>query len=100
MTCRGPDIPHRGKSVSADLIGRDDVDMPSAWTKIADVAVGGLTEVGFVPCSSLLLMVSHQGRGIVDLVSGNRMARDRRETGSWFDAARPAALGIGAADGL
>jgi hypothetical protein len=71
--------------------------MPSAWTKIADTAIGGLTEVGFIPGSSLLLVVSHQGRGIIDLLSGNRIARDRRETGSWFDAASLAALGIGPA---
>jgi hypothetical protein len=73
--------------------------VPSVWKKIAYVAVGGLTEVGFVPGCSLLMVVSHQGRGIVDLVSGQRIARDRQETGSWLDAARPAVLGIGPVDG-
>lgn len=73
--------------------------MPSAWEKLADVAVGGLTEVGFVPGSSLLLVVSHQGRGVLDLVTGERVARDRQERGSWFDGVRPAALGIGPVDG-
>jgi hypothetical protein len=71
----------------------------SVWKKIAYVAVGGLTEVGFVPGCSLLMVVSHQGRGIVDLVSGQRVARDRQETGSRLDAARPAVLGIGPVDG-
>jgi hypothetical protein len=52
-----------------------------------------------VPGCSLLMVVSHQGRGIVDLVSGQRIARDRQETGSWLDAARPAVLGIGPVDG-
>jgi hypothetical protein len=60
--------------------------------------VGGLTDVGFGP-GSLLLLVSHQGRGVVDLVSGDLLARDRQESGAWLDAARPAALGIGPLDG-
>jgi hypothetical protein len=49
----------------------------SGWKKTAYVAVGGLTEAGFVPGCSLLMVVSHQGRGIVDLVSGRRVVRDR-----------------------
>jgi hypothetical protein len=39
------------------------------------------------------------GGGVVDLASGNMLARDRRETGAWFDAARRAALGMGPLDG-
>ena len=72
--------------------------MSSPWKKVAYLAVGGLTEVGFA-AGSLLLVVSHQGRGVVDLASGELLARDRRETGAWFDAARTAALGIGPLDG-
>jgi hypothetical protein len=72
--------------------------MPSPWRKVTYLAVGGLTEVGFA-AGSLLLVVSHQGRGVVDLASGNVLARDRQETGAWFDAARRAALGIGPLDG-
>jgi hypothetical protein len=74
--------------------------MSSPWKKVADVAIGGQTEVGFAPGSALLLVVSHQGRGLVSLVTGDRLARDRQEIGSWFDASRPAALGIGPLDGL
>jgi hypothetical protein len=73
--------------------------MSLTWVKAADMAIGGLTEVGFVPGTALLLVVSHQGRGLVDLVTGERVARDRAETGNWFDAARPAALGIGPVSG-
>jgi hypothetical protein len=50
--------------------------MPSPWRKVTYLAVGGLTEVGFA-AGSLLLVVSHQGRGVVDLASGNVLARDR-----------------------
>ena len=71
--------------------------MPSPWRKVTYLAVGGLTEVGSAAGS--LLVVSHQGRGVVDLASGNVLARDRQETGAWFDAACRAALGIGPLDG-
>jgi hypothetical protein len=60
--------------------------------------VGGLTEVGFAD-GPLLLVVSHQGRGVVDLASGELLARDRHESGAWFDAGRRAVLGIGPLDG-
>lgn len=72
--------------------------MPSTWRKVAYLAVGGLTEVGFAG-GPLLLVVSHQGRGVVDLASGELLARDRHEAGAWYDAARGAVLGIGPLDG-
>jgi len=72
--------------------------MASAWRKVAYLAVGGLTEVGFAR-GPLLLVISHQGRGVVDLASGKLLGRDRHETGAWFDAGRRAALGIGPLDG-
>jgi len=72
--------------------------MPATWRKVTYLAVGGLTEVGFAD-GPLLLVVSHQGRGVVDLASGELLARDRHETGAWFDAARRTALGIGPLDG-
>jgi hypothetical protein len=72
--------------------------MPSTWRKVTYLAVGGLTEVGFAG-RALLLVVSHQGRGVVDLASGQLLARDRHETRAWFDAARRAVLGIGPLDG-
>jgi hypothetical protein len=72
---------------------------PSPWRKVGVLAVGGLTDVGFAG-GALLLVVSHQGRGVVDLASGELVARDRDETGAWFDAARRAALGVGPLDGV
>jgi len=72
--------------------------MSSQWKKVAYLAVGGLTEVGFA-AGSLLLVVSHQGRGVVDLASGELLARDRQETGAWFGAARRTVLGFGPLDG-
>jgi hypothetical protein len=72
--------------------------MAPAWRKVTYLAVGGLTEVGFAG-GFLLLVVRHQGRGVVDLASGELLARDRQETGGWFGAARGAALGTGPLDG-
>jgi hypothetical protein len=40
------------------------------------IAVGGLTAVGFHRDSELLLVVSAQGRGVIDAASGQRVARD------------------------
>ena len=45
------------------------------------------------------MVVRHQGRGLVDLITGSRVARNEQETGTWFDASRPAVLGIGPLDG-
>ena len=73
--------------------------MSSPWKKVADLPIGGLTEVGFDPGSSLLVVVSHQGRGVFSLATGDRVARDRDETDDWFDALRPAVLGIGPLSG-
>ena len=52
--------------------------MSSQWKKVAYLAVGGLTEVGFA-AGSLLLVVSHQGRGVVDLASGELLVSESEE---------------------
>jgi hypothetical protein len=69
----------------------------SPWRRASDHAVGGLTEVGYVPGSNLLLVVSSAGRGLFDCTSGERVARDRTppEEGGWYDEAGLLALGIG-----
>src|SRR5437868_6538834 len=51
------------------------------WEKVGYVAVAGLTEVGFSFAADLLMVVSHQGRGVVDVVTGAVIARDRDEPG-------------------
>jgi len=40
-------------------------------------------------------VVSHQGRTVLGCVTGGRVARDRRETGDWFDPELRRRLGIG-----
>jgi hypothetical protein len=68
------------------------------WREVGTFPIGGLTEVGFVG-SEWVLVVSHQGRGVFDIRSGTRVARDPDETPWWFDADTPAALGIGPLQG-
>jgi hypothetical protein len=69
--------------------------MPPTWRKVTHLAVGGLTEVGFA--ARRLLVVSHQGRAVVDLASGDLLARDPHEVGAWLDTARGGRAGDRAA---
>jgi hypothetical protein len=48
----------------------------SRWRSVALHAVGGLTEVGVSGHERWLLVVSHSGRGLIDLETGARAARD------------------------
>ncbi|PZS11131.1 MAG: hypothetical protein DLM55_02410 [Acidimicrobiales bacterium] len=65
------------------------------WVLVAVHAIGGLTELGFLPDSRRLLIVSHQGRGEYDVFTGARVARDRSENRSdWFDEDNRACLAL------
>jgi hypothetical protein len=49
------------------------------WKKIANHAVGGLFQIGYAEDSDLLLVLSHNGRGIFDCLTGERIARDTKD---------------------
>ena len=72
---------------------------PSPWRPVGSSAVGGLTDIGFAPHSDLLLVVSSQGRGVFDCLTGERVSRDASvPSGSepdWFDTFELVAEGIG-----
>jgi len=70
------------------------------WRRAPVHAVGGLTEVGYVPDSDLLLAVTSTGRGLFDCLSGQRIGRDRTppEEGGWYDETGLLAQGIGPAE--
>jgi hypothetical protein len=53
--------------------------MANNWRRISYIAVGGLTEVGFGRDARFRLIVSHEGRGVVDCVTGSGVARDPNE---------------------
>lgn len=73
---------------------------PRPWTRLSVHAIGGLTEVGFADDSDLLLVVTSQGRGVIDCRSGDRVARDRTEPDDgWYDERRLRAFGIGPLEG-
>lgn len=73
---------------------------PSApWKRVVAHAIGGLTEVGYAEDSDWLLVISSQGRGLFNCLSGERTARDyAAPVGAvdWYDEVRLVARGIGA----
>lgn len=74
---------------------------PEPWRQTADSAVGGLQEVGFGPGSDCLLVVSSQGRGVVDCSTGERVARDPGAlSSSWYSEVELKADGIGPLSGV
>ena len=58
-------------------------------------AIGGLTDVGFSSDGRFLIVIGHQGRGVYDCVTGERVARDRMDDWSFFEEATGTAAGIG-----
>jgi hypothetical protein len=54
-------------------------EVPNPWKLVATFAVGGLRSVGFDRESENLLVVSSQGRGVIDCLTGEKVARDYGE---------------------
>lgn len=52
---------------------------PPPWKIITPVAIGGLLSIGFDRNSDNLLIVSSQGRGVIDCLTGEKIARDYDE---------------------
>jgi hypothetical protein len=49
---------------------------PNGWKHVASIAVGGLLSVGFSKQGSYLLVVSSQGRGVINCDTGEKVGRD------------------------
>ena len=62
-------------------------------------AIGGLTDVGFSDDDHYLLVVGHQGRGVFDCTTGERVARQSEPEGCYPDEATGSAEGIGPLEG-
>src|SRR5262245_39627066 len=76
-------------------------DPPAPWRFVAYIDVGGPAAIGFGASSDsdLLLIVTADGRGIVDCSTGEKVARDYdTEDNSWFDWTTNTATGIGPLD--
>ena len=69
---------------------------PTPWKETWSDSIGGLLEIGFAADSELLLVVSHEGRGVFDCSTGKRVARDYEiDMEQWTDTIRLTAQGIG-----
>src|SRR5262249_51453755 len=70
-------------------------DVLPPWRPHPAYAVGGLFGVGYAAGSDLLLVLSSQGRGVFDCVTGEKLARDHEEAHDFFDPVRLIAEGFG-----
>lgn len=52
------------------------VALPAPWKSQGIVMTGGLVAVGFGEGSDLALVVTHDGRGLIDCLTGVKVARD------------------------
>lgn len=53
--------------------------VPDPWKRLATFSTGGLRSVGYDRESDNLLVVSSQGRGVIDCLKGQKIARDDEE---------------------
>ena len=53
------------------------------WTHRNTYAIGGLENVGFAPNQDLLIVLSSQGQGIFDCISGEKVARQNNNLNWW-----------------
>jgi hypothetical protein len=67
---------------------------PAPWRRI-QIHVGGITAVGFAPGTELLLVLSHDGLGVVDVTTGVVIARGAESRGDADDPYPICTTGIG-----
>ena len=72
---------------------------PSPWNRCATWPVGELFQIGYAENSDLLLVLSSQGRGIFDCLTGEKVARDYEEAHDFFDPILLLAQGFGPLEG-
>lgn len=87
-------IPEHLVPVVRRIRGEPISEPPGPWRRVNQFAIGGLTDVGFGHGTDLLLVISSQGRGVFDCVTGDKIARDYDE-GDWQDILALEAQGIG-----
>ena len=69
---------------------------PSPWQHKTTILIGGLCSVGFDRDTENLLILSHQGRGVVDCSTGEKTARDKED---YYENKYLEAEGIGCLSG-
>lgn len=71
------------------------VDEPTGWSKTI-FAIGGLSEIGFSKQNpNFLLVISSQGRGIIDCQKSELIERDYDTNWDWIDSYEMTSQGIG-----
>ena len=88
-------IPEHLRPVAEHLLSLDVSPSPEPWRLIQSFAVGGLTDIGFGSDTDLLLVVSSQGRGLIDCIAGEKTARDADDSGEYQQYNECTADGIG-----
>ena len=79
-----------------DALHLPDAAPPSPWERLVPIAVGGLVAAGFGLRSEHVLVVSHDGRGVFDGRTGERLARVRGPIDdAWYRPEEGFAIGIG-----
>ena len=72
-----------------------EIDEPNGWRKTV-FAIGGLSEIGFSKqYPNLLLVVSSQGRRVIDCQKSELIERDDDTNWDWIDSYEMTAQGIG-----
>jgi hypothetical protein len=74
-------------------------EVPSPWRCHPVYAVGGLFQAGYAAGADLVLVLSSQGRGVFDCLTGEKLARDYADVYESFDPIRLTAGGIGPLEG-
>ncbi|MFE7168464.1 hypothetical protein [Streptomyces sp. NPDC057616] len=76
-----PELSPYQQAMRQRLLAAPVVPAPEPWRRIAYAPVGGLLGIGFashpVGGQDLVLVVSHDGHGLFDAVTGEKIARDR-----------------------
>lgn len=56
-----------------------------SWEFVKTFAIGGLINIRFIENTNLLIVVSHNGRGIFDCCKGEKIARNDEDVWQFFD---------------
>ena len=67
---------HREK-INAILGKIPPAESPKGWAHRGTFAIGGLEYFGFAETSDILVVISTQGRGLIDMAKGEKIARDK-----------------------
>ncbi|MFD9317788.1 hypothetical protein ACFWDQ_08730 [Streptomyces sp. NPDC060053] len=78
---REPELSAYQQAMRTRLLAAPVIPAPEPWRRIAYAPVGGLLGIGFASHpdtgQDLVMVVSHDGHGLFDAVTGEKIARDR-----------------------